>query len=136
MSQESPDIEAIRAANLAYYQALSARDIHAMENVWTRGSDNILIAPPVNPITHIGWAAIRLNWEQYWSKFEEFNVAMHTASVNVVGPVAWVHGIETSRRRTKNGETSSSTNFGTNIFVSHTGHWLMVFHQSVAVPDA
>jgi ketosteroid isomerase-like protein len=134
MSQEPSDIEAIRAANLAYYQALSARDLLAMQKVWTGGSDNILIAPPNNPVTHIGWAAISRNWEQYWSKFVEFNVSMHASSINVVGPVAWVHGIEKSQRRMKSGETSSSTNLGTNIFVSYTGPWLMVFHQSVAMP--
>jgi len=127
------DKEAVKAANLAYYQALSTRDMRAIEQVWTRGTDNILIAPPANPVTHIGWPAITGNWERYWSRFVEFNVSMQTSAINILGPVAWVHGIETSRRRTKTGETSSSTNFGTNIFVAQNNGWLMVFHQSVAM---
>ena len=134
MSRQS-DNKAVIAANLAYYRALSARDMRAMEQVWTRGADNILIAPPVNPVTHIGWQAITRNWEHYWSKFAEFSVSMQTSAINIVGPVAWVHGVEKSRRRTKTGETSSSTNFGTNIFVAQNDGWLMVFHQSVAMPD-
>ena len=133
MSPRSSDSKAVKAANLAYYRALSARDMRAMEQVWTRGTDNILIAPPVSPVTHIGWTAITRNWEHYWSKFAEFSVSMETSAINIVGPVAWVHGVETSRRRTKTGETSSSTNFGTNIFVAQNGGWLMVFHQSVAM---
>ena len=128
------DNEAVNATNLAYYQALSARDMRAMEQVWTRGADNILIAPPANPVTHIGWSAITRNWEQYWARFVEFNVSMQPSAINIIGPVAWVHGIEISRRRTKTGETSSSTNFGTNIFVAQNGGWFMVFHQSVAMP--
>lgn len=133
MLQHSSDIEAVKAANLAYYRALSARDMRAMEDVWTCAADNILIAPPVNPITHIGWGAIRSNWERYWPQFAEFSVVMQSPTINVNGPVAWVHGIEASRRLTRGDETSASSNFGTNIFVNQRGRWLMVFHQSVAM---
>jgi ketosteroid isomerase-like protein len=113
MSPPQLDNEAVKTANAAYYRALSDRDMRAMERVWTRGPDNILIAPPVNPVTHIGWAAITRNWEDYWSKFVEFSVCMDVSAINVVGPVAWVHGVESSRRRSQSGQTSSSTNFGT-----------------------
>ena len=84
----------VKAANAAYYKALSARDIGAMEMVWTCGADNILIAPPVNPVTHIGWEAIKRNWENYWPTFNKFSVSMTVTAVNINGPVAWVHGIE------------------------------------------
>ena len=124
----------LKAVNMAYYKALSARDMRAMEQVWTRGADNILIAPPANPVTHIGWPAITRNWKHYWARFVDFNVSMQPSAINIIGPVAWVHGIEISRRRTNTGETSSSTNFGTNIFVAQNGGWFMVFHQSVAMP--
>jgi hypothetical protein len=41
---------------------------------------------------------------------------------------------ETSHRRTKTGDVSSSRNYGTNIFVKHEGRWLMAFHQSALIP--
>ena len=41
----SIEIKNIKAANDAYYRALSARDMHAMEKVWTGAADNMLIAP-------------------------------------------------------------------------------------------
>jgi hypothetical protein len=44
------------------------------------------------------------------------------------------HGIETSRRRSKTGEVTSSRNFGTNIFVNSDGRWRMAFHQSTVIP--
>lgn len=59
---------------------------------------------------------------------------MRVKKVNITGPVAWVHGIETSRRRKKNGDVSNSQNFGTNIFVKRNDRWLMVFHQSAVSP--
>jgi ketosteroid isomerase-like protein len=128
------DADRVIAANGAYYQALSARDMRAMERVWTCAADNILIAPPVNPVTHVGWDAIKRNWERYWAMFDALSVSMQEPTVNVNGPVAWVHGIETSKRRSKSGETTQSTNYGTNIFVKHDDGWRMVFHQAALIP--
>jgi ketosteroid isomerase-like protein len=126
----------VKAVNNAYYKALSARDMRAMEKVWTRAADNILIAPPTNPITHVGWEANKRNWEAYWPTFSQFSVSMVVSIVNVNGPVAWVHGIETSRRRTNVGDVGSSRNYGTNIFVNCDGSWLMAFHQSTVIPES
>ncbi len=56
---KSVEIKNIKAANAAYYKALSARDLPAMEKVWTCAADNMLIAPPSNPQVHVGWAAIK-----------------------------------------------------------------------------
>ena len=129
----SSETSKVEAVNLAYYKALSARDTRAMEKLWTCAADNILIAPPVNPLTHVGWAAIKRNWKAYWPMFDQFSVSMKITTVNINGPVAWVHGIETSHRRKKTGDVSNSRNYGTNIFVNHDGRWLMAFHQSAVI---
>jgi ketosteroid isomerase-like protein len=129
----SSEASNVKAVNLAYYKALSARGLSRMEAVWTCAADNILIAPPVNPHAHVGWAAVKRNWESYWPTFDQFSVSMRVTKVNISGPVAWVHGIETSRRRKKAGEVSNSRNYGTNIFVNRNGHWLMAFHQSAVI---
>lgn len=128
------EIKNIKAANEAYYKALSARDLRAMEKVWTCATDNMLIAPPSNPHVHVGWAAIRRNWQTYWPVFEDYSVSMRVKKVNISGPVAWVHGIETSKRRKKSGEVTGGQNYGTNIFVHRNGRWLMVFHQAAEIP--
>ncbi len=129
------DASNLKAANNAYYSALSKRDLQAMEKVWSCTADNILIAPPTNPITHVGWDAIKRNWEAYWPIFSHFTVSMTVTTININGPVAWVHGIETSHRRSKAGGVSSSRNYGTNIFINHDGRWLMAFHQSAIIPE-
>jgi hypothetical protein len=53
---------------------------------------------------------------------------MRVNKANVSGPVAQVHGIETSHRRTKSGEGGSSQNDGTNIFVhrNDAGSWCFI----------
>jgi ketosteroid isomerase-like protein len=129
-----PESDRVKDANVAYYRALSGRDMRAMQRVWSCASDNILIAPPVNPVTHVGWDAIKRNWDRYWALFDEFNVEMENPTVNVNGPVAWVHGIEHSHRRAKTGEITTSSNYGTNIFCNADGRWLMVFHQAALIP--
>jgi ketosteroid isomerase-like protein len=132
-SKSSSEASKVKAVNLAYYKALSARDLRAMEAVWTCGADNILIAPPANPHSNVGWAAIKRNWEAYWPTFDQFSVSMRVTKVNISGPVAWVHGVETSHRRETRGNVSSSRNYGTNIFVNRHGRWRMTFHQSAMI---
>jgi hypothetical protein len=134
-AKASSEANIVKSVNNAYYIALSARDMRAMEKVWTCASNNILIAPPTNPVTHVGWEAIKKYWEAYWPTFSQFSVSMVVTSVNINGPVAWVHGIETSHRRSKSGEATSSRNYGTNIFVNNHGAWLLEFHQSALIPD-
>jgi ketosteroid isomerase-like protein len=134
-SASASETSNVKAANNAYYSALSKRDLQAMETVWSCASDNILIAPPTNPTTHVGWGAIKRNWEAYWPQFSSFTVSMTVTTININGPVAWVHGIETSRRRSCTGDASSSRNYGTNIFVHQHGRWLMAFHQSAIIPE-
>jgi ketosteroid isomerase-like protein len=134
-TKASSETRKVKTVNLAYYRALSARDLRAMEAVWTCAADNILIAPPVNPHSYVGWAAIKRYWDAYWPTFDQFSVSMRVTKVNISGPVAWVHGIETSHRRKKTGEVSSSHNYGTNIFVNRNGRWRMTFHQSAMIPE-
>ena len=86
-THEPPEASRVKAVNIAYYKALSARDMCAMEKVWTCASDNILIAPPINPRTHVGWTAIKRNWEVYWPTFDKFSVSMTvTARAGCLGP--------------------------------------------------
>src|SRR5690242_19605703 len=132
-ARASPEIEKLKAANLAYYKALSARDLRAMAKVGTCAGNNILIAPAENPHEHIGWTAIKRSCERYWPTFNHFSVSMKVNKINVSGPVAWVHGVEKARRRKKTGEVRSSRNFCTNIFVNRNRRWLMVFHQAAEI---
>lgn len=134
-AEESSDIEAVKTVNQAYYESLSARDIQAMERVWSRTPRDVNIAPPIRPIPHVGWQEIRKNYEQFWGTLESLTVSMDQPNVIIEGTVAWVYGIEKAQRRGRDGQFSGGSNFGTSIFVKEGGRWLMVFHQAALIPQ-
>lgn len=128
------DVQEVKAANDAYYAALSGRSMPAMERVWARTERDVNIAPPIRPAAHTGWGAIRKNYETFWSTLDELTVSMEKPAIVVQGSVAWVYGIESSRRHEKNGPESGGPNFGTSIFVKEGSRWRMVFHQAALIP--
>jgi len=68
------DAEAVRAAASAFYAALNARDIRAMEAVWSRDADPVLIAPASrSPV--VGWEAVRRSFEEARPRFEAYLAA-------------------------------------------------------------
>ena len=53
---EASDFAQVKVANQAYYAALSARDLAAMERVWARSPSDVNVAPPIKPAAHRpGW---------------------------------------------------------------------------------
>ena len=128
------DVEAVGAANEAYYAALSARDLMSMEQLWSRSPDDVNAAPPIRPVAHMGWGAVKTNYEEYWSSLEALTVSMARPAIKVVGDVAWVFGTAQAARRFKDGRASSGPTFDTSIFVKRGARWLMVFHQTALMP--
>lgn len=132
---EAIERKAVQAANRSYYEALSARDLTAMEMVWSRRDDDINIAPPVRPSAHVGWAEIQANYRQYWRTLDQLQVTMDAPAVRIVGDVAWVFGVERVRRVGRAGEDFCGTNYGTSIFVKKDGQWVLTFHQAAPFVD-
>src|SRR5579859_1301521 len=115
VAQTASETKAVRAANRSYYTALSSRNIQAMEQIWSQSSDDVNVAPPVRPAANVGWATIKKNYETFWSTLDELNVSMENPAIKVEGNVAWVYGTEQAKRRTKDGQVSGGSNFGTSI---------------------
>jgi ketosteroid isomerase-like protein len=134
VAQQS-EMDKVKAANDAYYAALSARELHAMEQVWSRTAEVVNIAPPVRPVAHVGWDAVKKNYGEFWGTLDQLAVSMEKPTIVIKGQVAWVYGIENAQRRTRGGETSGGPNFGTSIFVNEGSRWLMVFHQAAPIPQ-
>jgi ketosteroid isomerase-like protein len=131
---QSSELDKVKALNQAYYTALSARDLAAMEQVWSRGMHDVNIAPPIRPIAHIGWEAIKKNYIGFWGTLDELTVSMAEPNIEIHDAVAWVYGIEQAKRRAQNSDTTGGRNFGTSIFVKEGTRWLMVFHQAALIP--
>ena len=135
LAQTSGDAEAVRAANQSYYTALSARDLRAMERVWSQSADDVNVAPPIRPAAHKGWEQVKRTYQNFWATLDELTVSMDDPAIKIEGNVAWVYGTEQAKRRTKDGKVSGGPNFGTSIFVKRGGRWVMVFHQAALIPQ-
>jgi uncharacterized protein (TIGR02246 family) len=131
--QQSTDAEGVRAAASAFYAALSARDIRAMEGLWSRDADPVLIAPGSrSPV--VGWEAVRRSLEVVFARFSELSVSMTEPQVRVGRDAALVVAVTPVRGRTPDGEVSY-TALGTTASERRDGRWLVVHHHASQVPQ-
>lgn len=135
VAQQPADIDAVKAANAAFYAALSARDAKAMEGLWANKPYVINIGPASKTIA-VGFEdAVAKYWTNAFTNvFAELNVAMATTQVQTDGKMAWVVGTETAKLKTKAGEARDFTAFVTNVFEKDGAKWLMVSHHAGIIP--
>jgi ketosteroid isomerase-like protein len=133
-AQKKSDMDGVKAATEAFYAALSARDVNAMQKVWANDPDIQNIGPR-SKAPEVGWPAIKKNFERTFGVFVELKATIQDPRIKLNGSTAWVSGIEKVQRKSKTGEAGSGTNVGTNIFVKRGGRWLMVYHHASAVPE-
>ena len=126
-------MDAVKAANQAFYTALSARDIGAMRKVWASEGDVFNIGPRAKAAS-VGADAVG-SFAATFDLYSKFLVTFEQTQLRINGPVAWVTGIERSQRTFKDGKTSTGSNLGTNIFVNQGGNWLMVGHHASVMPQ-
>jgi ketosteroid isomerase-like protein len=131
-AQQEADIEAVEAANRAFYEAASARDLMRMDAVWAH-EPYVRAIHPTSQRVEAGWEAVRASWQRLFADFAEISVAMPEPHVRVGEGVAWVAGEERFRGHRSTGEEVSATLLGTSVFESTGGGWLMVHHH-VSVP--
>ena len=79
VQHQAADAEGVRAAVSAYYAALNARDIRAMEALWSRDAEPMMIHPtgPQARAPVVGWEAVRRSFEEAWPRFEVFSVTVN-----------------------------------------------------------
>ena len=134
VAQQVSDIDAVKAANHAFYTALSARDISAMQKVWSNDVD-IQNIGPASKAAAIGWDDIKKRFEDTFANFSELKVSMEEPRIKTNGSIAWVSGVEQGQTKDKSGALHSSTNLATNIFEKKSGGWVMVYHHASRTPQ-
>ena len=131
---KASDMDAVRKANEAFYAALSARDVAAIQKVWSSDADIQNIGPRSKMIDS-GWEAHKSSYDRTFDAFPELKVSMPEPRIKVNGSTAWVSGLEHAERKTKTGERVKGSNLGTSIFVKQAGKWRMVYHHASAIPQ-
>ena len=127
MSSSEPDVEAVKAANLRFYQAFGSLDIAKMQQVWETSPRAMCLHPGWRLLT--GWEEIRASWEGifYNTSLMHFNIT--EIQVVVQGDSAWVFCMENISSVTD----GRAINFGvkaTNVFVRSDDGWRMVHHHA------
>ena len=122
------DETAASAANLAFYRALEARDLSAMELVWLQDD----VASCVHPGWHRleGWAEIRRSWKTIFANSRPWTVSCERVRVSVSPHLAWVTCVEAITPFGGVVGEDTMRMQATNIFARSDGQWLMVHHHA------
>jgi ketosteroid isomerase-like protein len=116
------DSDAVRAANLEFYRAFTARDMAAMDTLWARVATVVCIHPGWMPLH--GRAAVMESWRSILANPESPHVMCHDDQAFLYGDVALVLCEE---------ELPGVRLAATNIFVREGDAWRLVHHQASPV---
>jgi ketosteroid isomerase-like protein len=133
VAQDS-NVQAVKAANDAYYAALSARSSNRIEHAWAHDAkvSNIFA---VNPAPNVGWEGVKGAYENLFARFPKLSVAMAEPMIRVEGDAALVVGVESQEAELPNGSAVSAKLPATNVFLNQGREWLMVHHHSSRPPS-
>src|SRR4029453_909921 len=123
--------QAVAETNDAFYDALTQRDLTAMDRLWFPAEWVECVHPGMGPIR--GWGAVRESWAVLVSAAGSRLVAATDVQIRLIGDVAWVSCDERIATRS-DGRMASSLAHATNVFVRHDGTWRMAVHHASSVP--
>jgi ketosteroid isomerase-like protein len=120
------DVEAVLAANQAFYDAFEARDLDAMTAVWET-SPRVVCTHPGWPTLH-GWSQVRASWQALMTGPQRLQFIVTDASAQVLGDSAWVTLDENLLDSGTSGTVAT-----VNWFVRHPDGWKLVGHHGSGV---
>ena len=133
---QTADEAGVRAAASAFYAALNARDIRAMEALWAPGADVVMVHPsgPFARAPAAGPEAVRRSFAEAWPRFAEWSVRVDDMRVRV--GQGWAAVLATTPVHVRmQGEDAAHdyTALATIVYERRDGRWLIV-HQHVSQP--
>ena len=132
-SSLSPDETAVAAANLAFYRALEARVLSAMQLVWSHSEAAGCVHPGWHRLD--GWTEIRRSFENIFASSRPWTVACEDLRIEVRGDAAWVSCVEVIRTFGSSRSDAAARMQATNVFVREDGDWKLLHHHASASPD-
>jgi ketosteroid isomerase-like protein len=120
------EIEAVLAANRAFYDAHERRDLTAMTDVWEHGDRTVCIHPGW-PILR-SWPAIEQSWRQIFGGPGRNQFILTNEAVALDGDIAW---ITLEENLVDTGATGTVA--ATNVFARSEAGWKLVAHHGSPV---
>ena len=124
-STDSQDEQDVLAANRAFYEALNAKDLPAMDAVWARAASVACVHPGWNVLA--GREQVLASWAAILGNPAQPRVQSGAESAYLFGDVAYVICREL---------VSGSPLAATNVFVREDGRWRLAHHHSSPVAVA
>lgn len=128
-----PDLEALRAANDAFYAGVEALDLDAVAAVWQHSEDVACVHPGAELIS--GWSRVRRSWAAIFAatSYLQFIVTDVRAVVDgTAGIVTCTENILSDAGHENHLGTAKAV--ATNVFSRDgNGRWLMVLHHASPV---
>ena len=123
--------DALLAANAAFYRALEALDLDAMERLWLHDGWVRCIHPGSDAI--VGWPAVRESFARLFTSDNWMRVTPTAIDVMVVGELGVVACVENLTAKS-DGEVGVQAAQATNIFRNTAFGWRMLHHHASSAP--
>ncbi|MDQ2870772.1 MAG: nuclear transport factor 2 family protein [Acidobacteriota bacterium] len=130
---DTPQETAVAAANLAFYRALEARELSAIDLVWSHSETASCIHPGWHRLD--GWREIRRSWENIFESSRPWTVTCEDVRIVISGEMAWVSCVEVIRPFGSTRPDAAARMQATNLFAREDGDWKMIHHHASASPD-
>jgi ketosteroid isomerase-like protein len=121
------DVDAVLAANRAFYEAFERRDLDAMSDLWEHGDEVVCTHPGWRVLR--GWGAVAGSWFALFGSGAPLQFILLGEHAHVDGDVAWVTVEENLIGDGGGGSTVSALN----LFRRREGVWRMVAHHGSPV---
>lgn len=135
-AQPVSDIEAIKATRSAFYAALSAMDLKAMQAVWAN-KPYVVVIGPMSKAAAVGYEnAVTNYWPATFARFRQISASTSAiAQLQTDGKLAWVVGTESVVGERQDGVPVKYTALFTDILEKEDGQWRMISHHAQRIPE-
>jgi ketosteroid isomerase-like protein len=124
------DVEAVLAANAAFYRAFESLEIARMEAVWLSAPYISCVHPGWQRL--VGWGPVMESWGRIFASTLAMRFTLGDVRVETRGDVAWVLLTEGIDSRHRDGKVTAEVE-ATNVFERRDGRWLLVHHHGSPV---
>ena len=120
------DKEIVIAANQAFYEAFSNRDLKSMNLLWWLGSTSSCIHPGGEVL--IGWETIKASWESIFQNTSSLEIDIEIIGMEVDRALAYIVVRETVLQSSR-GRSLKAQSIATNIFQKMAQKWYLIHHH-------
>lgn len=135
MPTPEDDVEAVRAAHRAFYDAFEARDLDAMSEAWEHSERVVCTHPGWQTLR--GWASVSASWFALFDGPQHLQFILTEEEIALAGDTAWVTVDENLIGDGMAGEELGHTVAALNLFrrerTAEGDRWLLVAHHGSGV---